>query len=276
MAISAHERPVRVEEATLIVRDLGKMRAFYRDVLGLVEIRSEPARCRLGVADAAFLTLEEDPSAAPPPKGAQGLHHIAFLFPDRDELGAWLVHAAAHGVEPTGASDHGVSEALYLDDPEGNGVELYADRAEHDWPRGPSGQAVFGRDPFDLAALTADAPKWGGAPPDTRIGHVHLRVADADAAIERHRTQLKLDMVATAPSVGFLGSGGYHHHLAVNSWRSAGGPPAASANSGLAEIVFTASSGAFDDIARAAAVDPARGALAFEDDAARRIAVRRR
>lgn len=254
--------PLRVGEVALAVRDLGRVEAFYRDVLGLRVVERAPDAVRLGGADGpGFLTLLHRPDARPDDPAQAGLFHTAFLLPSRAHLGAWLTHAGALGASITGASDHGVSEAVYLDDPEGNGVEVYADRPRDAW-RWRDGQVEMTTRPLDVPGLARDAAwveAWAGAPAGTRIGHVHLRVGDVAQAVGFYAGRLGLDPVSARPGAAFLSTGGYHHHVAVNTWRSAGAGPRDPARAGLAYVTLEAADAAVLDAvaARAGATDPA-------------------
>ncbi len=276
MTVSAHRRPLRIEGATLIVRDLARVARFYRDVLGLAEHAAEPGRARLGAPEAAFLTLVENRAAETQDPRGRGLFHIAYLFADRRDLGAWLRHAAAVGQGLDGASDHGVSEALYLQDPEGNGIELYADRPDEDWPRTADGAVSMTTARLDLERLMAEADAWRGAPAETRIGHVHLMVDDLETAERRYRERLALDRITGRSGAVFLGAGGYHHHIAANIWRSAGAPERPTASAGLDEIRFSADAATFERIREAASEPASAEEATMEDPSARRLVVAKR
>jgi catechol 2,3-dioxygenase len=215
--------PIRIGAVSLAVRDLDRAAAFYRDVIGLRELSRAPDSVSLGSGDTAFLTLVHRPDALPDDPATAGLFHTAFLLPSRGDLADWLAHVSAHRVPLDGASDHGVSEAIYLSDPEGNGVEVYADRPRATW-RWEAGQVAMTTDRLDLAALIADrsAAGWRGAPGGARIGHVHLRVGDVARAVRFWTEDIGLDLVRARHGAAFLSSGGYHHHIAANIWQSAG------------------------------------------------------
>lgn len=259
--------PLRVGGVALVVRDLPRVEAFYRDVLGLRAVERAPDAVRLGAADGpGFLDLLHRPDARPDDPAQAGLFHTAFLLPSRAHLGAWLVHAGALRVPLTGASDHAVSEAVYLDDPEGNGVEVYADRPRDAW-RWRDGQVEMTTEPLDVTGLLRDSASrgafrggWAGAPAGTRIGHVHLRVGDVAQAVRFYADRLGLDPVSARPGAAFLSTGGYHHHVAVNTWRSAGAGPRDPARAGLALVTLEAADAAVSDAvaARAGATDLAR------------------
>lgn len=206
----------------LQVADLGRSLAFYEGGLGFRVLSRAAASAVLGAHgdDAALIELHERRGALPAGRRALlGLFHVAILLPDRAALGRFLAHVARLDL-PLGASDHLVSEALYLSDPDGLGLEVYADRPRHAWRRrGPE---------LEMATLALDAPgvmaagrdePWTGMPAGTRVGHVHLHVGDLDTAAEFYHAALGLDaMVWSYPGALFLAAGGYHHHLGLNTW----------------------------------------------------------
>jgi catechol 2,3-dioxygenase len=231
--VAAIADPVRIGAVTLAVRDLARVEAFYREVIGLERIAADATSVLLGAGDTGFLRLLHRPEAAPDDPATAGLFHTAFLLPSRSDLGAWLAHAGRSHTPLDGAADHLVSEALYLTDPEGNGVEVYADRPRTSW-RWTNGRVQMATLSLDFAGLlAAAAPAWSGAPPGTRIGHVHLRVGDVDEAVQFWTGQIGLELVAGLPGAAFLSSGGYHHHIAVNTWRSRGACPRDPRRAGL-------------------------------------------
>ena len=178
----------------------------------------------LGTGSTELLHLVEEPGAGPA-DGYSGLFHFALLVPERADLGAWLAHAGREGVQLTGASDHFVSEALYLRDPDHHGIEIYADRPRELW----EGRVErMGSWPLDLPDLLGAAPaedgnSFGGLPAGTTMGHVHLRVSDVDETVAFYRDLLGFDLMAQlGPQAAFLSAGGYHHHLGGNTWESRG------------------------------------------------------
>lgn len=220
--------PLSIGGVTLAARDLTRLAAFYTALLGLEPVADAgaPGALRFDLAGAT-LRLLPAPEARPERGDEPGLFHTAFLLPDRTALAGWLHHALALGIWLDGASDHGVSEALYLSDPEGNGIEVYADRPRALWPRPPApaeGVAMVTRR-LDLQDLLAAAPGAAVAGRATRIGHVHLRAGDLGATEAFYRN-LGLDVMQRMPRASFLASGGYHHHVAVNTWGSSGIRPA--------------------------------------------------
>jgi catechol 2,3-dioxygenase len=213
----------------LQVADLARSVAYYERVIGLRTIWSDAATTALGVRDdeAPLVVLHQREGAAPvPTRGRLGLYHFAILLPNREALGRFIAHLAAIGAY-AGMSDHLVSEAVYLTDPDGLGIEVYADRPRESW-RMANGT-------LEMATLTLDAADlvragrgiaWDGMPPGTRIGHVHLFVSDLDAAARFYHEGLGLDKVLLDfPGALFMSAGGYHHHLGTNTW-AAGAPRA--------------------------------------------------
>ncbi|HUR70089.1 MAG TPA: VOC family protein [Candidatus Thermoplasmatota archaeon] len=220
----------RMGPVELAVRDLDPSVRFYRDLLGM-QVHAHAARhAELG-SDEVLLKLTAAPDAAPRPPGAAGLYHVAYLVPTRADLGRAIAHLVRARWPLQGASDHEFSEALYLADPEGNGIEIYADRPRSLWPALDGRTMRGGPMPMDVEAVLAEGGDvaWSGYPAGTRVGHVHLNVSDVAPAAEFYRGALGFDMKMQMPgSAAFLSAGGYHHHVAVNSWGTRGGP----ANSG--------------------------------------------
>ena len=221
----------RIGRVDLTVRDLEGELRFYRDALGLRVLRQEDGHAELG-ADAPIVGLHADPAVPPRPRVASGLYHMAILLPTRAALGGLLRRLAPLRVLE-GASDHAVSEALYLSDPEGNGIEVYADRPRASWPREGDGIGMTTQ-PMDVDGVLAEAAEpLQEMPAGTRMGHVHLQVGDVPAAEAWYR-DLGFDVTARyGPQASFLSAGGYHHHVAVNSWSSRGAPPARGDELGL-------------------------------------------
>jgi catechol 2,3-dioxygenase len=221
----------------LTVADLGTTRDFYERAIGLRTIDGSGGRIRLGVDDRTLVELVSDPGATPRPRATTGLFHLAILVPDRAELAAALRRVAGNGWRFTGASDHLVSEALYLNDPEGNGIEIYRDRPRAQW-REVDGELQMDTLPLDLQSLLAegngsDAPDPEMAP-GTRMGHVHLNVADLGEAERFYAGLLGLDVTVRGyPGALFVSAGGYHHHLGLNTWAGEGAPPPPPGSRGL-------------------------------------------
>ena len=213
-----HPGPVRLQ-----VADLGRSVDYYERVLGFrVAGESADGTARLGAeeGDAPFLELVERPGARPVPRrGLLGLFHVAFLLPERADLARFVRHLADVG-EQAGMSDHLVSEAIYLTDPDGLGLEVYADRPRASWRRNGR-QIEMATNPLDVRDLlfAGGNSVWAGAPAGTAVGHVHLHVGDLDAAAAFYHEALGLDKIVwNYPGALFLSAGGYHHHLGVNTW----------------------------------------------------------
>lgn len=213
----------------LTVADLDMQAAFYRDAIGLRPISRVADTVELGVAegDAPLVTLVGSPDAPPRPPGTTGLFHLALLVPSRPDLARAMRRVTDAGHRFTGASDHLVSEALYLDDPEGNGIELYRDRPRAEW-RHDDGELQMATLPLDVEGVLASATDTvasAAMPAGTRIGHVHLQVADLDDAEAFYVGGVGFDMsVRRLPGALFVSAGGYHHHVGLNTWAGRGAP----------------------------------------------------
>lgn len=220
----------------LTVTDLEQSLAFYAESLGLPVARQAAGRAVLGEADGPeVLVLVEEPEARRAGRHA-GLYHVALLFPSRLELARVALRLSAAGVPIEGASDHGTHEAIYLPDPDGNGVELAADTPPATWPSYEQEFAQSGPRPLDFAALFALVAGEQPSPVPREgivVGHVHLHVGDIAAARRFYVDGIGFDLMASLPSAGFVAAGGYHHHLAFNSWRGQGAPPAPAGTVGL-------------------------------------------
>ena len=213
----------QVRSVVLRVADAARTAAFYEGVLALPP---------------SLVVLEEAPGAPPPPARAAGLFHTALLFSTRAALADAVRRVADAGIPLTGASDHGVSEALYLDDPEGNGVELYWDRPRARWPRRPDGGIDMFTAPLDVRALLG-AAEGGAEDPGVVVGHVHLKVTDLPTSVAFWRDALGMDLkVMYGDQAAFLAAGDYHHHIGANVWRSGGGPPLPESALGLERVTL--------------------------------------
>ena len=213
----------------LRMADLETATRFYEEAIGLEVIAGEPLM--LGAGGRALVTLLDGAQAPPPPRST-GLFHLAILHPTREALGAALVRLIRAGASLTGASDHGVSEALYLDDPELNGIELYWDRPREVWPLEPNGNVAMFTAPLDVEALLHAAQSDDAIDPRTVLGHVHLKVADIERSVRFYRDALGMSLRQRfGAEAAFLAAGDYHHHVGANTWQSRGGeaPPPGSA-----------------------------------------------
>lgn len=237
--MATSDAPLSVQNVALTVNDLQKTGDFYQSVIGLDRLSSDGEAMVLGKDGLPLVELRRDAKARPRPQEA-GLFHTAFLLPDRTALGRWLRFAAEAGLRLDGASDHLVSEALYLRDPEGNGIEIYVDRPRAMWTKNGD-QIVMDTLPLDIQALLrlADQP-WSGAPTGTVVGHVHLQVGDIPTVEGFMSEKLGMQRVAHIPSASFFSTGGYHHHLAGNIWNSRGAGRRSPDAAGLAEVVLAA------------------------------------
>jgi catechol 2,3-dioxygenase len=207
----------RVGRTALAVADLDGLTDFYRDVVGLGVLEQSAERTVLGVGDAELLVLESAPDSIAQHSTAAGLYHNAFRLPSRAALGDALDRVRGRW-QLSGASDQLVSEALYLTDPAGNGVEMYRDRPRAEWPDAPEGEVRMATDPLDLEALAADAAGEDAAPADTDVGHVHLEVTDLDSFRWFWVETVGFSQTTTYPGASFVAAGDYHHHLAGNVW----------------------------------------------------------
>lgn len=238
----AADAPVHVSKVGLKALNADALGDYYQATLGLAELKRSPERIVLGVgADGKeLLEIERAPSLKPEDPRSAGLFHTAFLLPERADLARWVGYAARNHVRIDGASDHLVSEALYLTDPEGNGIEIYADRAPETWPRA-GGSVDMATLPLDIAGLSASLQAkdtgWQGAPAGTIVGHVHLRVGDAAEAERWWNEEMGFETMARYGGAAvFLATGGYHHHIGANSWRSAGAGRRDTDRAGLAWV----------------------------------------
>lgn len=228
-------RPVHVGRAHLVVRDLDVVGSFYEKAIGLERLEESASGIELGAGGQPLLTLTTRGDAAVAPRNAAGLFHTAFLMPNRQELAHWLAHAAHLGIELDGASDHLVSEAIYLSDPEGNGIEIYRDRGHMEWNYFPDGTIQMDTRRLDLQALYESAPKsaWTGMSPDAALGHIHLQVGNVPEADRFYEGVLGLKKMTTYPGASFYSSGAYHHHVAANVWNSRNASARTGAMTGL-------------------------------------------
>ncbi|GAB4577986.1 MAG: VOC family protein [Anaerolineales bacterium] len=217
-----------VGSVSLTVSNLERSLAYYQNNLGLHLHRRENDTAWLGAGNHTFLILTKQPGARHPGR-TTGLYHFAILTPSRHALAQSLRRLAETKTSVSGFSDHGVSEAIYLSDPDGNGIEIYRDRLRGEWPF-ENGQLQMVSDPLDLEGIMDELKKkdepWSGLHPDTVLGHMHLHVADLPQAIQFYRDVIGFDLMQYfGNSAGFLSAGGYHHHLGLNTWNGVGAPP---------------------------------------------------
>jgi catechol 2,3-dioxygenase len=216
----------------LKVLDLDKQSDFY-DRFGLTRLKGDATSATFGVGDRALLTLRNLEGGKPRPRRTAGLYHFAVLLPSEEELGGFLKRVLEERQPLTGTADHFVSQALYFDDPEGNGIEVYADRPREQWQY-PGGRLNIGTDHLDFERLlriaSASQPKWS---PGTVLGHMHLNVGDLDAS-QKFYQELGMDLIAEAGGImRFLSWDGYHHHLGINLLEGRGAAPVEPGLTGL-------------------------------------------
>ncbi len=238
--MSTASAPIEIAHIALTVHDLPGVSEFYKRTLGLDVLNETADQVVLGTDGKRLVKLIGDRSARRSDPREAGLFHTAFLMPSRPALGSWLRHATSIGVQLQGASDHLVSEAIYLADPEGNGIEVYADRRRDLW-RNADGALRMATERLDLNDLAQAADKtWAGAPSGLVVGHVHLQVGAIPEAEAFYADLLGLPVMARYSAAAFYGSGGYHHHIATNVWNSRGAGIRAEPATGLAELVLAA------------------------------------
>jgi catechol 2,3-dioxygenase len=212
----------------LTVSDLERSLEYYRRSIGLKLLDRADGCASLG-GGSELLVLVEEPGAQPPSARSTGLYHFALLLPERVDLARWLAHAARERVPLLGLSDHFVSEAAYLSDPDGHGIEIYRDRPREGWEgQVASRMTTLPLDVDDLFGELEDpaTEPFGGLPAGTRMGHVHFKVARVDDTIAFYRDVVGFDlMAALGPQAAFFAAGGYHHHVGANTWESGGASP---------------------------------------------------
>jgi catechol 2,3-dioxygenase len=244
----AADAPVSIARVGLKARDADALADYYKTVLGLEELRRANGTIGLGAGGRELLEIEGSSALKPGDPHSAGLYHTAFLLPSRDDLARWVGHAAENRIGISGASDHLVSEAIYLYDPEGNGIEIYRDRSPREWPT-ENGTIKMTTERLNLRALLESLPEadagWQGVPDDSIVGHVHLRVGNTSEAETWWNGEMGFDtMVHYGDSAVFLSTGGYHHHIGANNWQSAGAGPRERDRTGLSFVELTAKSGA--------------------------------
>ena len=236
---------LRLAAVHLTVTDLDRSIGFYQDAIGLRLHHRDDSTAAMGAGEEDLVVLHESPFARPAGRHA-GLYHFALLYPSREELARALMRLAATHTRIEGASDHGISEAIYLPDPDGNGIELAADRPRATWPEGGDMRP----DPLDmhaLLALVAGEEVQRHAGPGLVVGHLHLHVGDIEQGLAFYRDVLGFEVQTLMPSAAFVSAGGYHHHLGFNIWRGPHVPPAPTGTVGLRE--WTVALPQADDVA---------------------------
>jgi catechol 2,3-dioxygenase len=262
----------RIGAVHLTISNLDRSVRFYESHLGFQMHRREDRTAWLGAGRSDLVVLSQC-ETAPRVRGTTGLYHFAILTPSRGDLARSLRRLVETDTVLQGAADHGVSEALYLADPDGNGIEIYRDRPRAEWPYAEN-RLRMGADPLDLDGLIDEPAGGGGAglAPDTVIGHVHLHVSRLDEAERFYVGVLGFDLMQRyGPSALFVSAGGYHHHIGLNTWAGVGAPPPPAGAIGLRFFVVEVSGGAaLDEVAArvtaaGAAVDREEQALRVRD-----------
>jgi catechol 2,3-dioxygenase len=223
---------------SLTISNLERSVSFYESHLGFAVQRRDERTVWLGAGGPDLLVLSQC-ERAPRVRGTTGLYHFAVLVPSRADLGRALRRMVETDTVLQGAADHGVSEALYLADPDGNGIEVYRDRPRAEWPMS-GGQLRMGADPLDMEAILAEEPgrDGRGLAPATVMGHVHLHVSRLNEAERFYVDQLGFDVMQRyGPSALFVSAGGYHHHIGLNTWAGVGAPPPPAGAIGLRHFV---------------------------------------
>ena len=244
MAVREHpaiDPDTRMGAVHLTVADLDRSVDYYRNAIGLAVMERATGRASLGAGGEELVRLLEEPGAAPS-RGHTGLFHLALRVPERVDLARWLAHAARAHVPLSGMSDHFVSEAVYLQDPDDHGIEIYHDRPRELWEGRVGEMNTQVLDVQDLLGELDDpqSEPFDGMPGGTDMGHVHLRVADIPATIAFYRDVVGFELMTTyGPHAAFLAAGGYHHHVGANVWQSLGAqpPPPGVAGLRLASII---------------------------------------
>jgi catechol 2,3-dioxygenase len=240
--MNAIDPSLGIRSVELAVGDLQRSAEFYSRVLGLPLISLQEERALLGTEPGSpALVLSAIPDPTPLQRSATGLYHVAWLHPSRAALAETVRRVAGARWQFDGVADHGVSEALYLSDPDGLGIELYVDRPREQWERPVDGRGVkMVTEPLDVANLLAEHPGDPGPemPAGTGIGHVHLQVSDVPRAEAFYTGALGFEEQALLPSAAFVAAGGYHHHLGLNSWQSRGAGRAPDSAPGLRRVQF--------------------------------------
>lgn len=213
----------RISRTALRVSDLNEMAEFYREVVGPSVLSRSETTAILGVEKTPLLVLERDEGALARDRSGVGLYHTAFRVPSRSALGDALGRIRDRW-QLSGAADHDVSEALYLTDPEGNGVEIYRDFLREEWPVADDGRIRIGTYPIDLEPVEAAGAGEPGVPAETDIGHVHLEVTSLETFSDFYVDTLGFDVQTAMPNALFVSAGSYHHHIGANTWHHRTGP----------------------------------------------------
>ncbi len=227
------EKPIlpaqtHIGAVTLQVADLARSVDFYTDIIGLQVLKQAEQNTLMGVATTPLLDLWEHPAAHPQPDYSTGLYHVAILTPSQADLGRVLLNLSLTQYPVSGFSDHLVSEAIYLNDPDGNGLELYRDRPRDEWVW-HGDQLKMANERLDIEGIVASVADrhtpYSGMADGTTIGHIHLRVTDINKTRAFYQDIIGFDVMAGWSSALFMSAGGYHHHIGANTWHSHNAPP---------------------------------------------------
>ena len=262
MEIAAATRMGPVE---LAVADLGRTLDYWQGVVGLRVLARDDARASLGAGSHELVRFVEEPGARSA-RGYAGLYHVALLLPSRRDLARWLARAAQDRVALEGLSDHAVSEAIYLRDPDEHGIEIYADRPRGQWEGRV--RELMTTVPLDVDSLFAELDEARGELPDgTVVGHTHLCVSDVSDTVHFYRDELGFELMAQlGPMAAFLAAGGYHHHIGANTWESRDRPKAPAGTARLLQATIVVPDA--DELERVAGrleVDVENGGITVED-----------
>lgn len=218
----------------LNVKDLDKMVEFYSDTMGFDVMTKEEKGVQMGVAGKKILSLVRPDDVIQKPPRRTGLYHFAILLPDRKHLGSFINHLRVNNTPVTGGADHEVSEALYLQDPEDNGIEVYSDIPDSQWTW-QGDQVNMGTEPLDFRGLMELGKdiEWKGMPEGTKLGHMHLHVRELEEAFLFYSTLGFQRVAELGGSANFISTGGYHHHIGLNVWNGKGADPAPENATGL-------------------------------------------
>jgi catechol 2,3-dioxygenase len=246
---------MRMGPLALKVKDMDSMLSFYEKDLGFVVLRRNGGIVELGASASAepILVLRHTPNGEKAPIDGAGLYHYALLVPNRRNLAAAYLSIGNAGITFDGFADHLVSEALYLTDPEGNGIEIYRDRERSEWRFDEDGQVDMATHPLDIDSLlkeVAKAPRetMKAITEGTRVGHIHLKVTNLPKSMEFYRSVLGLRLMRYYGSAAFLSAGRYHHHIGMNTWESLGGQPVKKDWIGLDHFTITISRQNLDEL----------------------------
>ncbi|MDN3020220.1 VOC family protein [Paenibacillus sp. BSR1-1] len=236
-----HQSPnIYVGEVNIKVKNLDYSLNFYQNIIGLQVLEKTERKAVLTTdGKTPLLTLEQPADVIPKAGHTAGLYHFAILLPTRADLSVFLRHLLQTGY-PLGAADHYVSEALYLNDPDGNGIEVYRDRPSAEWTWN-NGLVSMATEELDGQGILAESnAEWKGLPAGTLMGHIHLHVGDLQKAEEFYTKGLGFKVVSYYPQAAFLSTGGYHHHIAINTWQGTGveAPPKNSVGLNWYTLVF--------------------------------------